>query len=135
MHPAELSTLFTQDLLTELCPPEKTDQFFEALFGDAAEGAYQIHLEFKGGTPEKLEFEFHLTPKPGRCLACNLTYGLPDVFARHPVIDIKGMAEKIVQQLGAQVKTGHWYCGQTTERTPDLHTIPLFLELAEKDST
>ncbi len=129
MPPAELSTLFTRDRLKELWPPEKTDQFFEALFGDAAEGAYKIHLEFKDGTPEKLEFEFHLTPKPGRCLACNLTYGLPNVFARHPVIDIKGTTVKIARQLGEHVQIEQWYCGATIERTPDLHIIPLFLEV------
>lgn len=134
MPPAELSNLFTKDLLKELCPPEKTDQFFEALFGAATEGSYDIRLEFKGGSSDKLEFEFHLTPKPGRCLACNLTYGLPNVFARHPVIDINGMTKKIVQQLGTQVQAGPWYCGETIERTPDLHIIPLFLELAEKDT-
>ncbi len=129
MPTAELATLFTKDLLQEILPPEKTDQFFEALLGDAAEGAYDISLEFKGGTPEKLEFEFHLTPKPGKCLVCNLTYGLPNVFARHPVIDIKGIVGKIVQQLGKHVQIGHWYCGATIERTPDLHIIPLFLEV------
>ena len=129
MHPAELSTLFTQDLLKELCPPEKTDQFFEALFGDAAEGAYQIHLEFKGGTLEKLEFEFHLTSQPGKCLACNLTYGLPNVFLRHPVIDISGIAEKVAAQLENRIRIDRWYCGETIERTPDLHVIPLYLEI------
>ena len=129
MPTAELATLFTKDLLQEILPPEKTDQFFEALLGDAAEGAYDISLEFKGGTPEKLEFGFHLTPKPGKCLVCNLTYGLPNVFARHPAIDIKGMAGKIAQQLGGHVQIEHWYCGATIERTPDLHIIPLFLEV------
>ena len=77
MSPDEHFELFTEDLLKKLMPPEKTDQFFEALFGDADEGAYEISLAYKGGTTQKFEFEFHLTPKPGKCLACNLTYGLP----------------------------------------------------------
>ena len=129
MPPVEFSSLFTESLLKRLLPPEKTDQFFEALFGDAAEGAYDIALEFRGGTPEKLEFEFHLTPKPGKCLVCNLTYGLPNVFLRHPVIDVKGIAGEIAQLLGEHVQIAHWYCGPTLERTPDLHVIPLFLEV------
>ena len=133
MPPVELSELFTKTRLERLMPPETTDQFFEALFGDAAEGAYQISLEFKHGTPEKLEFGFHLTPKPGKCLACNLTYGLPNVFSRHPVIDIKGLAVKIARELGGQAKIDRWYCGETIEQTPDLHVIPLFLEVSQPD--
>ncbi|MCP3954389.1 MAG: pancreas/duodenum homeobox protein 1 [Desulfobacterales bacterium] len=133
MTPMELSNLFTADRLNKLMPPEKTDKFFEALFGDAAEGAYEIGLDFRQGSPEKLEFEFQLTPKPGRCLACNLTYGLPNVFARHPVIDIKGIADKVAQHLGAQFQIARWYCGETIERTPDLHVIPLVLEITQPD--
>ncbi len=129
MPPVEFSSLFTEGLLKKLLPPEKTDQFFEALFGDAAEGAYDIRLAFRHGSPEKLEFEFHLTPKPGKCLVCNLTYGLPNVFSRHPVIDIKGIAGKIAQQLGEHVRIEQWHCGETIERTPDLHIIPLFLDV------
>lgn len=129
MPPTELSDLLTRNLLDTLMPPERTGQFFEALFGDASEGAYDISLEFKRGTSERLEFEFHLTSKPGKCLACNLTYGLPNVFLRHPVIDIKGIAEKVEAQLENQVRIGRWHCGETIERTPDLHVIPLYLEV------
>jgi len=130
MSVAELSSVFDQTLLNQLLPPEKTDQFFEALFGDAAEGAYNISLAFRQGTPERLEFEFHLTSKPGKCLACNLTYGLPTVFARHPVIDIKGLAEKIAARLDGIYTIERWHCGETLERTPDLHVIPLYLDVS-----
>ena len=58
-----------------------------------------------------------------------MTYGLPSVFARHPVIDIKGMTGKIIQQLGQHVQIKNWYCGETIERTSDLHIIPLFVEV------
>ncbi|MEZ4602550.1 MAG: hypothetical protein R2861_03820 [Desulfobacterales bacterium] len=34
---------------------------FDALYGDAAEGAYNIALKFKEHTADKLIFEFHLT--------------------------------------------------------------------------
>ena len=125
----ELNAEFTEDMLVDLMPPSKTDRFFEALFGDASEGSYDISLKYKSSAPQKLEFEFHLTPKPGKCLACNLTYGLPTVFARHPVIDIKGMVVKIAQRLDDRVKVDRWYCGETVERTPDLHIIPLVLEV------
>ena len=129
MTPTELSDLFTRNLLDTLMPPERTDQFFEALFGDASEGTYDISLEFKQGASERLEFEFHLTSKPGKCLACNLTYGLPNVFLRHPVIDIKGIAEKVEAQLDSRIRIDRWHCGETIERTPDLHVIPLYLEI------
>jgi hypothetical protein len=125
----ELSELFSDDLMKRLMPPEKTAQFFEALFGDADEGAYEICLKYKGGTAQKLKFEFQLTPKPGKCLACNLTAGLPDVFSHHPVIDAKGLAVKIARQLGSRVKADRWHCGATIERTPDLHAIPFSLEI------
>ncbi len=128
MTPTELSDLFTRDLLDTLLPADRTGQFFEALFGDASEGAYDISLEFRRGTLERLEFEFHLIAKPGKCLACNLTYGLPNVFLRHPVIDIKGISEKVAAQLADRIKIDRWYCGDTIERTPDLHVIPLYLE-------
>ena len=130
MSAAELSSMFDQAQLNRLVPPETTDQFFEALFGDADEGAYNISLAFRQGTPERIEFEFHLTSKPGKCLACNLTYGLPTVFARHPVINIKGLTEKIAAQLEGLYNIDRWYCGETEERTADLHVIPLYLEIS-----
>jgi len=129
MSAAELTRMFDQALLNRLMPPETTDQFFEALFGDADEGAYNISLAFRQGTPERLEFEFHLTPKPGKCLACNLTYGMPTVFARHPVINIKGITEKIAAQLEGSYSINSWHCGETIEQTPDLHVIPLYLDI------
>ena len=130
MPTTEFSALFTEDWLQHILPPEKTDQFFDALFGDAAEGAYDIALAFKQGSPDKLEFEFQLTPKPGRCLACNLTYGLPEVFARHPVINVKGLAADIARRIGSHIRIAQWHCGETVEYTPDLHAIPLVLEIA-----
>jgi hypothetical protein len=129
MPAVDFSQLFNESMLKELMPPEKTDQFFEALFGDASEGAYDISLAFKQGSPDRLEFEFHLTSKPGKCLACNLTYGLPNVFARHPVINIKGLSAKIAALLQGGVIIDNWHCGETIERTADLHVIPLYLEI------
>ena len=129
MSAAELTELFDKTFLEKVMPPEKTGQFFEALFGDADEGAYDISLDFRQGTAKVLEFEFHLTSKPGKCLACNLTYGLPTVFSRHPVIDIKGIIDAIDRQLDGQARVDRWQCGETIERTADLHVIPLRFEL------
>ena len=34
--------MFSQEFLTNLFPPERTNDFFEALFGDPEDGAYDI---------------------------------------------------------------------------------------------
>ena len=92
-HPA--TRIFNQEKINELFPKERANQFFEALFGDHAEGAYDIALKFIKHTGNSLQFEFHLTQRPGQCLACNLTAGLPSVFSRHPVINVKGLVGQI----------------------------------------
>jgi hypothetical protein len=84
-------TLFTPDRLEGLFPADRADQFFEALFGDASEGAYDIELRYDGFRDNQLQFAFHLTERPGKCLSCSLTYGLPHVFSRHPVIGVAGL--------------------------------------------
>ena len=43
---SSLAAVFTSERLAELFPPERTDAFFEALFGGAEEGAYDIRLAF-----------------------------------------------------------------------------------------
>ena len=53
--------IFTPDSLDEIFPPSITDAFFEALFGDAEDGAYDIRLRFEGHSPEELRFAFHLS--------------------------------------------------------------------------
>ena len=71
--------IFTDKALQALFPPERTHDFFDALFGDANEGAYDIALSFNGydSTGQTLNFLLNLHERPGRCLACNLTHGLP----------------------------------------------------------
>ena len=131
MLPEDLNTLFTKSVLEDLLPPQLSDNFFEALYGDADEGAYSISLSFKSHDPEqnKLSFELQLHERPGKCLACNLTYGLPEVFSRHPLINIKGLVEKIEAHLGGDTKCISWELGHT--RTPDssMHAIPLTIRL------
>ncbi len=122
--------VFTPEVLQELFPESRADQFFDALYGDPEEGAYDISLKFTRQTENALVFEFHLTRRPGKCLRCSLTYGLPQVFSRHPVIDVKGLMKKIDQRLAGQARCRDWKIGETVEVSDALHLIPLtvFLE-------
>ena len=95
MNQKALKNLFTRDFCDSLLPPHTSDRFFEALYGDVSEGAYDIRLHCTAIKPETVELGFHLTQRPGKCLVCSLTYGLPNVFARHPLINIAGMIRKI----------------------------------------
>lgn len=122
--------VFSKEKTRQLFPPERTAAFFEALFGDADEGAYDITLHFDGqqSRDDRLAFELRLHQRPGHCLACNLTYGLPEVFSRHPVINIKGLVEAIGAELGRQASA--WKLGRTKELSSELHIIPLTVTLA-----
>ena len=123
------STLFSQDKLDSLFPLERSNQFFEALFGDSDEGAYDIRLAFKENQAGTLLFELELRQRPGKCLACNLTYGLPNVFARHPIIDIKGIVAQLDQLMGDQAQCKQWQLGRVREVSRQLHVIPLMIDL------
>lgn len=120
-----VSEIFTRERLDMLFPQDRADSFFDAIFGDASEGSYDISLEFKKQTEDRLEFEFHLTQRPGKCLACNLTYGLPTVFSRHPVINVKGIVEEIARLTEGDVQNSRWQLGSTREMSRKLHVIPL----------
>ena len=121
---------FSPASLDEVFPPALTDAFFEALFGDAEDGAYDIRLRFDGQTPSELRFAFHLLQRPGKCLACNLTYGLPQVFQRHPVLNVAGVAREVGSQLGWPAESTKWHLGHTEEVNRELHIIPLVVECA-----
>jgi len=127
MNQIGLEKIATQDFLDSLLPPEKSDQFFEALYGDSSEGAYDIRLECLSVGSKRIVLAFNLIQRPGKCLVCNLTYGLPAVFQRHPLIDIKGMVSKI-EASGLEISA--WQLGQTEENSPSLHVIPLYLDLS-----
>ena len=127
MNQIGLEKIATQDFLDSLLPPEKSDQFFEALYGDASEGAYDIRLECLSVGSKRIVLAFNLIQRPGKCLVCNLTYGLPTVFQRHPLIDIKGMVRKIEE---SGLKISGWRLGETEENSPSLHVIPLYLDLS-----
>jgi hypothetical protein len=126
-----IQNLFTTEILNDLLPSDRADAFFEALYGDIDEGAYDISLSFSSYNAEKniLNFELQLAERPGKCLACNLTYGLPEVFSRHPLINNKGMVEKIESMLNGQIKCLDWQLGSTQTTEANLHTIPLTIYL------
>ncbi len=120
-----IDQLFTETALKQLFPVERADAFFEALYGDAAEGAYDITFSFQGLKKDALEFRFDLHRRPGKCLACNLTYGLPQVFLRHPLIDIAGLVRGIENRLAGKATCSRWKLGETKEISSDLHVVPL----------
>ena len=130
MTEAPFENIFTPDVLENLFPKDRADRFFDALYGDASEGAYDIGLAFKEHSRNKLLFELHLKQRLGKCLRCNLTYGLPEVFTRHPIIDIKGLVQEIGNLLNGRADCVDWHLGSTREVSGQLHVIPLsiFLE-------
>ncbi|MBC2717282.1 MAG: pancreas/duodenum homeobox protein 1 [Desulfobacteraceae bacterium] len=124
-----LSKLFSLEVIEEIFPNDRADQFFDVLYGDSSEGAYNIRLVFKEQKDNTLVFEFHLTQCPGKCLRCSLTYGLPKVFSRHPLINVKGLVQKVDEQLNGQGKCIDWKLGKTIEISNALHIIPLIITL------
>jgi hypothetical protein len=127
----DIEDIFTKVVLDELLPPNLSDDFFEALYGDASEGAYNISLSFNSYDAEQkvLSFDVKLQERPDKCLACNLTYGLPDVFTRHPLINMQGIVENIVKLLDADVKLIDWKLGHTETPAAQTHVIPLKIQL------
>ncbi len=126
MDQAAINRVSDQAFLDTLLPPEMSNQFFEALYGDASDGAYDIRLGFVAADDRQIVLVFNLTQRPGKCLVCSLTYGLPTVFSRHPLININGMVKKIEAE---GIKISSWRLGETKEHSSSLHNIPLYLEL------
>jgi hypothetical protein len=121
--------LFAPDVLKRLFPEDRSDQFFDALYGDAEEGAYDISLEFIRVQGNWLEFLLRLTQRPGKCITCSLTYGLPEVFTRHPIINIKGLVQDIEARLDGRGRCVDWRLGSTQEMSNEIHGIPLIIIL------
>ena len=88
-----------QAFVDEIFPAQRTDDFFDALFGGAEEGAYDIRLVCRNVTPVRAQLAFELRQRPGKCLVCNLTYGLPQVFQRHPVLNVAGVAKAVADVI------------------------------------
>ena len=117
-----------QIFLDEIFPASRADDFFEALFGGAEEGAYDIGLVCRGVEAQKAKLAFELRQRPGKCLACNLTYGLPQVFQRHPILNVAGVARDVAAHLGWPPEATKWKLGHTEEVNRELHVIPLVVE-------
>jgi hypothetical protein len=128
MSTNEVAALLNREALEEIFPRERADQFFEALFGDSSEGSFDIQLTFVAGNAGVLELEFQLKQRPGKCLACNLTTGLPQVFSRHPVIDVPGVVEQVAGLVNGSRVQG-WELGRTRQDSGDLHAVPLTIIL------
>jgi hypothetical protein len=131
-----VNDIFTNEVLKDLLPPQLSGEFFEALYGDADEGAYDIKLSFKNYDSGRklLLFDLEMHERPEKCLACNLTYGLPEVFSRHPLINIQGLVEKIEAHLGEKAKCIGWELGRTQTPASDLHIISLTIRLEQPSS-
>ena len=135
MTEENLQSIFTTETLKKIFPADRSKQFFDALYGDAEEGAYDIMLEFKEHRQDRLLFEFLLNERPGKCMACNLTYGLPEVFSRHPIINIKGIIGEIENLLRGHARCSGWEVGATREVSRDLHVVPLVVFLSTIQSS
>ena len=114
-----------QAVLDAIFPPERADQFFEALYGGAEEGAYDIRLICEGVSDTEARLAFNLAQRPGQCLRCSLTYGLPQVFQRHPILNVEQVARDAAQALGWAKAS--YEIGATRDLGPELHQIPLLL--------
>lgn len=126
-----IDALFTPEYLQQIFPQSRTNEFFEALLGDADEGAYDISIAYRGCTGSSIDLEMQLKERPGHCLACNLTQGLPTVFSRHPIINIDGLVGKVAEQLNGTAECKEWSLGHTQQKSNGLHVIPLTIRIAE----
>jgi hypothetical protein len=124
-----LKDVLTKKKLEKIFPKERADDFFEALFGDAGEGSYDIELAYRETTGSTLVMDLLLHERPNCCLACNLTQGLPQVFSRHPVINVNGVVSEIDSLLGDSYTCKSWSLGYTEQYSQSLHVIPIKIEL------
>lgn len=129
MHTPSCKSILNQRTLDEIFPSDRADRFFAALLGDASEGAYDITLTFAGETDDQIDLEFQLKQRPGKCLACNLTYGLPEVFMRHPVIDVADVVRQINSLMVNGKQCAEWTLGRTREVSRAIHVLPLTVRL------
>ncbi len=125
MQTDNLSEILTKDKLQSIFPADRSNEFFDALFGNASEGAYDIELAYGSFSGTELVMELLLHERPGCCLACNLTQGLPQVFSRHPIINVSGVVDEIDALLGDSISCKEWSIGATEQRSRSMHVIPV----------
>lgn len=116
----------SQEYLDSLFPASRTNEFFDALFGDINEGAYDIRLSLNEQSDDKVIIYYELHARPNKCLVCNLTTGLPNVFTRHPIIGSKKTAEILAEKLAWAEHS--FEIGATKQVSSDLHVIPLVIK-------
>jgi hypothetical protein len=126
-----LTSVLNKENLAKIFPRERANEFFDALFGDADEGAYDIELAYRETRGDTLIIDLRLHERPNRCLACNLTQGLPQVFSRHPIINVKGIVKDIEILLGNTYRCTSWSLGYTEQQSRSLHVIPLKIVVAK----
>jgi hypothetical protein len=126
-----LTSVLNKENLAKIFPKERANEFFDALFGDAGEGAYDIELAYRETRGDTLILDLRLHERPNRCLACNLTQGLPQVFSRHPIINVKGIVKDIETLLGNTYQCTSWSLGYTEQQSRSLHVIPLKIVVAK----
>ncbi len=117
-----------QAMLDALMPPEKSDDFFDALYGEAEEGAYTIKLALRSVSDTEAKLALDLHQRTDKCLVCSLTYGLPQVFQRHPIINLAGVTKEVARALQWDENAITWTLGRTEEKSPALHSIPLIIK-------
>ncbi len=126
-----IKTVLTKENLARIFPKERTHDFFEALFGDASEGAYDIELAYREHDGSTLIMDLLLHERPNCCLACNLTQGLPQVFSRHPVINVTGIVRELDALLGDKYTCNDWSLGYTEQFSKSLHAIPIKIAITQ----
>lgn len=129
MTTEKITTILTKENLDNIFPKERADEFFDALFGDASEGAYDIELAYRECKDDTLIMDLLLKERPNFCLACNLTQGLPQVFSRHPIINVTGVVRDLDNLLGDEYICGDWSLGYTEQFSQSLHAIPIKIAL------
>lgn len=129
MDTSTIEATLNPKTLEKIFPKDRSNDFFEALFGDASEGAYDIELAYGGINGNTLTMDLKLHERPGCCLVCNLTQGLPQVFSRHPIINVAGIVAEIDTLLGDDASCKEWSLGHTEQRQKSMHIIPINISL------
>ena len=121
--------IFTPQVLAAVLPAGRSDRFFDALYGDPSEGAYDIVLDFRGADEDHLHFALELRQRPDKCLVCSLTHGLPEVLKRHPVIDLESVVRELCAHMENGIQCQDWTLGRTREVSQELHEIPFLIQI------
>lgn len=129
MNESKARQVFTREKMESLFPIEKSNAFFDALYGGSEESHFDIQLEFQDVKDNELIFLFNLVQRPGGCLSCSMTYGLPHVLARHPVINISGLIHDIAAALDIDPAKTNWTMGNTRQESSEIHRIPLVISV------